>query len=298
MVTSLIERMYAMDKLLTLLACLLVAGPTFGQVTNVVFFDPFEDGVRTNGADAADLEWWRANQNLTLAVAGDTFAGGGSTNALAVDIGGIDAFKRIYANFTATTLGTTVGDKLVLSFDFHAMTTGWDNGNLFRFGLYNSGGTVTNGDLSSTSYETTEANDFGYNARIPFGTATIANLIKEPAGDNTLGGGTAGSTITNGGGTAFSITDTNLHNFALSLVRTNTGIYFTLAVDGVVKETGLDTSGIHTNFDVVYFGSGSLNNFDYRLDNVSLMAVVIPEPSALALVGLGLLGVLALRRRR
>ena len=288
-----------MKKLVLFVAALMgLAAASFGQSTNIVFSDPFEDGGRTAGADPYDVNWWRANQNLTLSVVADSFAGGGSTSALDVDIGDIDAFKRIYANFTPVSLGATVGDQLVLSFDFRALSTGWNNSNLLRFGLYNSGGTVTNGDLSSTSYETTEANDFGYNARIPFGTATIANLIKEPGGDNTLGGGTAGSTITNAGGTAFALSDTSLHTFVLTLTRTNAGINFALTVDGTLRQTGFDGSGLYTNFDVLYFGSGSANNFDYRLDNVSLAAVVIPEPSGLWLVGLGLGGAWWWRRRR
>lgn len=268
------------------------------QITNTVFHDPFEDASRADGADPADLNWWIANMNLALNVVPDNFAGGSSANALNVDIGTIDSFKRIYANFDSVSLGPNVGDQLLLSFDFRALTTGWNNNNLFRFGLYNSNGTVTNADIAATGFSFAETNDFGYNVRVPFGPAAAGNLLKEPPGDNTLGGTIAGVAITNAVGPAYSINDTNKHTFVLTLTRTGVGVDFTLLADGVTRNTGQDTNSPYTTFNIIYFGSGGASGFDYRLDNILLQQVTIPEPSGLFLVLLGTAGLTWIARRR
>lgn len=259
----------------------------------IVFSDTFEDGGRTDGADPADITWYRANQNLTLNVVADSFAGGGSLNALAVDVGGIDAFKRIVGLFPSTTLGSGIGDSLKLTFAMRA-TNLVSNANGFRFGLYNSAGSVISADETNTSNNAAETNDFGYYVRIPTGTpAGPTSLLDEPFGDNTMGGTTGGTSIVTGTPPNVAINDTVGHLFALTLTRTSaTSIGFQVELDSNVIATGSDTAAIVTTFDEVYFGTGATNNFDYVLDNVQLEAIAVPEPTWVAcfaaVAGLGL----------
>lgn len=280
--------------------CVLSVGLLTTSVASasLVVDDTFEDGGRSNGTDPLDITWYRANQNLNLSVVDDAFAGGGSTKALDIDIGNIDAFKRIVGQFDPITLGAANGNYIELRFDIRAVSAPPNNQNGFRFGLYNSAGDMISADETQTSWNPIEGNDYGYNARIPTGTANTPSLYDEPAGDNTLGGTTPGTTITDGGASSIGISDTSLHQVTFRLTRTgDTSVGFTLAYDGTPVATATDSSGIYTAFDQVYFGSGSSNNFDYRLDNVQIE--VVPEPATLSLTLCGLLvGGLCRRVRR
>ncbi len=258
----------------------------------VVFNDPFEDGDRTLGADPTDIVWYEANQSIVLGVVNDSFAGGSSTKALQADQGNIDALKRIMGQFTPTSLAD--GDTLSLSFAFRSVTDPPpNNSNAFRFGLYNTNGTKITADEGSTSNSPTEIDDFGYNVRIPTGTAASPDIIDEPAGDNTLGGTAAGSSIRNSA-TPIGVSSTAGHVIELLIARTGSQLNFTVKYDTATVATGLDNAGIVTTFDAVYFGSGFINNFDYMIDNVKLE--IVPEPTSLSLLAAA--GLMMGRRRR
>ena len=262
----------------------------------VVFDDTFEDGGRTNGSDPTDIVWYVANQNITLGVVNNSFAGGSSTKALQADQGTTDAFKRVMGQFSSTSLAD--GDTLSLSFAFRSVTaTPANNSNGFRFGIYNSNGTKITVDEPSTGYNsaagTREDDDFGYNVRIPTGTAASPDLIDEAAGDNTLGGAIAPS-IRNAGPTSIGVNSTAAHLIEVLIARTGSQLDFTLKYDTATVATGTDSGSIITTFDAVYFGTGSTTNFDYMIDNVKLE--IVPEPAALGLFAAS--GLLVGRRRR
>lgn len=112
--------------------------------------DGFDDGGRTNGADALDVDWWKVQErNLgdqTLTVQTDDGSPGiGSGNALAVtDVPNDDNRRSIMANIPEISL-TNIGDTVVLSFDVRILSS-TNSKEDFRFGILNSNGSVQTSD--------------------------------------------------------------------------------------------------------------------------------------------------------
>jgi hypothetical protein len=264
-----------------------------------VFFDTFENGptgqVSTKGNDswdASDVAWYSALARGTLTIANDTFAGGTSQRAMLFSNTTNDFFRRYGTNFAAVT-PANIGDKLILSFDVRLNSSPITaNQNGFRFGLYNSGGTVTTTDNGNNLNQPPEQNnDFGYYARISTGSpaALASDIVREPAGDNPLGG-TIGGTALAIGASPVSINDNVKHTLSMSIERTGASAYtLQITVDGVLKATAVDGTPISNSFDGVYIGNGN-TDMNFTVDNVLLQ--IVPEPATMCLLGLGCIGLL------
>lgn len=273
----------------------------------IVFFDNFEDGPNVGDTatklddafDATDVNWYSALSNGSVSVVSDAFAGGGSAKAL--QLSAPDTFRRMTALFPSTTLGSNVGDKLILSFDMRFVEAPASNIYGLRFGLYDSNGTsISSDNPQGVTQPTAQNDDYGYYVRTSTGSPSPAamEIMDEPSGDNPTGGGTLGSVI-GAAGSPVAINDLLKHSFVLTVERTGvSSISLALTYDNVLKATATDNTPVVT-FDTIYLGMGSISS-DFLVDNVKLetaSAVVIPEPSSLAL-GLAGVGLLTLARRR
>ncbi len=274
----------------------------------VIVNDTFENGpgvgetsTRANDAfDAQDVAWYMGIGNPTLGVANDSFAGGSSARAFSFAIGGVDSFRRVGANFSAASLA--IGEKIILSLDMRFTEAPATNAIGFRVGLHNSNGTVLGADQTSTTVQAPqETNDVGYYMRIATGSASgaINELVREPAGNNPLGGATTGgsgdgATVLNAAASPAVLGDQLKHTLLLSIERTATS---TLAiqgyVDGVLKLSSTDSAALTSAFDMVYVGNGGTVN-DFNFDNVKIE--VVPEPATIGLLAMS--GLMLGRRRR
>jgi len=222
-----------------------------------VFNDTFESGETVtstklvDGIEAGELDWYYSLDNATLGVVDDNFAGGGSERALALT--NPEVFRRFGAAFDSTALGANVGDRIVLTFDTRVSDFSDDtNTQGFRFGLHNTNGTDITSDAPNGKSQPTEENDdFGYFVRLALNTTDIPDLMREPAGDNPIGGGTSGTDITSTTTTA-GLTDLLKHTIAFEVERTASGIGLDLFLDGNLIASGTDNSPLTTTFDKVY----------------------------------------------
>lgn len=167
--------------------------------------------------------------------------------------------------------------------------------------------------------------DKGYWFRVPMGAASdplSARLIYEKNNARFLEGSSVGcptcgpgdqDTVASptGDGTGGNITTMLVgHTIQLSMVRTAVfgDILLEGYLDGVLilaDEVKLSSDADvqflgapHDSFDYVAFrNTGTFGDFDYIIDNVSIVAVPIPEPASLALLGLGGLTMFSRRRR-
>ncbi len=271
-----------------------------------IFHDTFEssDTVTStklvDGIEAGELNWYRSLNPSALAVVDDSFAGGGSLRALSFS--DTDPFRRFGASFTSTTLGANVGDRIVLTFDTRISSFEEDtNVAGYRFGLYNSNDTnITSDSPNGNNQPTQENDDFGYYVRLAVQTTDAPDLMREPAGNNPVGGdaNVDGTTeITTGGSTtAVGLNDLLKHSIQFDLERTSTGISLALYFDGDLVASAIDNTPLTTTFDKIYFGQGNVDSH-FLVDNVKLQTIAIPEPASLALMGLGGLMMLGGRRR-
>lgn len=241
--------------------------------------DGFNDGGRSDGLDPKDVNWWiieASNAGVTpvLSIVNDS-AGIGAGNALHIENGGTNtnlySTKAIVAPFTTCAL-TAVGDKLVLRFDFRFVRIlADDRANVFRFGLYNSNGSVVTGDKKTASY-----NDSGYTSGITYGTlGGSAAFTKEAGAPNTtlfeedllpLGTPFAAS---------FSVGVTAVKRTAVfTATRTATGLALRsqiLSESGAVLLDGTTTDTVApvTSFNQIVIGT-KRQEADYRIDNVKV----------------------------
>lgn len=258
------------------------------------FLDPFTDGMLVGGADNSGLAWYRRSANQAISIVDDT-AGIGSGNALRLSITNTTQIDRaVLGLFGAFTL-VNIGDKLTLSFDLRFETAPTVNtADGFRFGFYNSNGTVvaTNGGTESDD-------DFGYQVSIGTGSTAGFDIKKE----TNVGAGGTGSdnpsvdrvSISPTTASTAAINDTLKHTATFSLTRNATGVTFDASFDGVALGSGTNDTTQFLTFDEVVITHGTPQAF--RIDNVNVTTQTVPEPAAAGLLVLGLAGLCARRRR-
>jgi hypothetical protein len=89
---------------------------------------------------------------------------------------------------------------------------------------------------------------------------------------------------------------TGWHNLAVDITEAS----FTFYVDGILAENVPNTATTLRSFDSVRLGSGLTSLNDAGFDNVKVLLnpEPIPEPSSVALLGVGVFGMLKRRRRQ
>jgi hypothetical protein len=255
----------------------------------VVLHDTFEDGNRTKSGPL-DTNWWTSSSAGSLSVLFDSTFG---SNALSYSDG--TGFRGFVGDFPSITLGAT-GDYVLLEFTFRYVNTPPNQNSGIRFGLYN--GTVSTSDGPSDPQLHTSGDYTGYYMNVSVGTATNQQLFQE---FGTAGGIMAGTDRTQIGTTNTS-TDAGLNNTLphtglFCIERTATGLSFLGQIDSVTLINEVQTSGTfqytfnNTGFNI----ANSFTGEPLRFDEVKV--TFVPEPSTYALLGLGLAGVVWLRRR-
>ena len=167
----------------------------------------------------------------------------------------------------------------------------------FRDGLYNSQGITITSDGQRFDLESGTGNDFGYFARIPIGpngagarlskeTGVASGTSQDPlfGQDNSAG---TGDDVTELGMTSTfaTIADFESHFVVFSLERTASGVLTSIQLDGATPFTAEDTSSPFETFDE-FAMTNMRRTTEWRIDNVGIESIAIPEPYTLALFGL------------
>ena len=251
----------------------------------IVLNDTFDVGspaTRGNdAADALDAAWWSAQNTPLLTIANDT-GGINQGNALQVDTSNGGNDRQVFANqFGTASLGANVGDSLKLSFGFRFTLITSGSQTAFRLGLYNDNGTT----LTADNQKPQSNNDSGYLAAIGFGTFSAASVMDETGGPGGILGGTDIADRTTNS-SPIAINDLLAHTASFTVTRSASNpVHLELAIDGTSRASGEDSSLILTNFNELAFLNDSVE-LDYRLDNVKLERVPVPEPRTMALFAL------------
>jgi len=252
-------------KTLLLIALLqYISPPTYADF---IADDGFTDGGRTSGTDALDCNWFTIS-NPTVAVVDDS-AGIGFGNGLKITP--TATYQGVVANLpSSVTLAD--GDSVTLSFDWRFTgTTNLNQSARFRFGIYNSGGTLTASDNNATI----RLNDVGYlgatNPGVVSGTATT--IGRETTGDEILSGT---NFITLGSGGASINSGTIAHYGVMTIVRSGTTLGINVSIDGQPPATATDSAPVTYTFDEVGFHLGSTSiPSPLILDNVQLVRSIM-----------------------
>lgn len=273
-----------------------------------------DGGFDAAGADPDDAVWHRrsafnpdTNTGTTLSIINDNGPGGiGSGNALRVTTGSAtvgNPHSTVYGIFPAlggsgqgVALGAGVGSFIQYDFDFRVATLPASTTTIWRFGLYQSGGTAIAGDGGIQSFD-----DPGYFVSFRVGAfAPLTSFGRDNSiGDAPLYPPTTQFTslfISTSGPTAGLISSTSAHHVSLLLERAVGGVQITLWLNGNELFSVLDTSPI-TSFDYVAFAidrDGAGVNHDFILDNLT---IAIPEPASALLVAVGLMATVRPTRR-
>jgi len=283
----------------TLISLTAVLIAPFAIQAQIVLDDTFDiptDGA-TRGNDAADpndTAWWKADSGNDpgLSVVELT----SPDYALQVDPGSI--FEPFVGSFSGFTL-TNVGDSITLTYQVRQLSQG--GGGLIG-GLYNDNGTPTTADNDNSADD-----DFGYHVNI--GTPGGANngstpLLKETSSTGRPTQGTRFN-ITPTLSTGFAFGAGGFHDVTMVIEKTaateaTVSVSWSGDTNGntiVGIDDGSQGGGAFFTFNEVMFASGSSNN--WQVDNVVVTTNTIPEPSTYAaIMALGALGVLLIRRRR
>jgi hypothetical protein len=259
-----------------LLAPLLLSLLAPAAMANLLVVDPFDDGGVTDGADPLDAAW--GSNSGSLAVVSDAIIGSG--NALEFTPGG--TFRWTSAPIAAAPLTLGVGDSLSLSFTGRYSTDPGTGAGAFRFGFYDSN---VNG------------NDSGYGAQIHGGSGGIV-LVHDRNQAGKDGSPLAGADvlILGTGATPVSAGDSTTPAFSASftLTRLAGGMQLDAVFNGV-PFSATDPTTLFTTFDRLTIRNGNTSGA-FRVDNVRVEHLVVPEPTTGALLLVGLLAVRRVRR--
>ena len=123
---------------------------TASHATTILYVDDqFTDGASTDGADAKDIAWYVNNtgSSTTSSVGTDAIINTG--NALRMNT--TATFRKFIGVFSST-ITISQGETLQLGFDYRFHETA-NVGGVFRFGLFNNGGTSAsaNGTVADSS---------------------------------------------------------------------------------------------------------------------------------------------------
>jgi hypothetical protein len=190
-----------------------------------------------------------------------------------------------------------VGDSILLS---GSVTLPNTLGNQqFRFGLFNSG-SHNLGTLASGLWTSADAIGWeGYMVQI--GNNGGADQVKGRDGATGAWLSNTGTYIVGGPSTSIS-PPPGTYSFSLGLTRTSaTSVDITYSfVGGTVNRSGAYTDSVGASGDMTSFNTaGFLLNANTGAGTLSgVMVTTVPEPSAAALAGLGLVGLLGVARRK
>lgn len=220
----------------------------------------FDDGTR---------EGWYLTSGGEVTIADDTALGTGKALALAAHAG--SSQRRLLANFGAVELARP-GDALVLRFDYRitgspdAARGRGDAEGGFRFGFFDSKGTLQTADVGKGPASANAADDVGYFAMVSTGQPKRARLAEDPGEDGNLMGGTDLRYVQTDDGFG-GIDDSLKHSAAFTVKRvSDTASSVEVALDGRVIRAEV-TDALRTRFDQVAF-STSHRAADFVIDNV------------------------------
>jgi hypothetical protein len=273
----------------------------------VIVDDSWASGTRTSPPN--DAGWWYSTSSSAIEVSvGDLGLVTGTSG------------RGIHGTFTAQTLG--IGDTLTATFTFTTpatVTTSGGGGANFRIGLFDTTGHNLAQDLSaSSSVPNTEYNNLnGYMMDFDVNPTTTSTNIQFRERTNMSSGQLLASTtdytsLSSGGG-SYTFSPNTTYTGVWSVTRTGSD---TLDLSGSLylgatllsTYTGTDSSGITSTFGALAFhansnifgSSGTPGVADNGIDfsNIKIEFTAVPEPSALILTFLGLIGLMFTSRRR
>jgi hypothetical protein len=279
----------------------------------VLVHDTFSSPLaRDSGTLSADRAAWYVMSPNSTALATSSGGSNGTPFTVTQPTGSTSSMAYL-AHWSPVSL--QVGQKMTVSLT--ASFAGLPTTTGFRLGIFDSKGTLISSDATSpnqTSESTTFAGDTGYawtgNGSLAIGTAstgalyntgerttlTATNLFSA-AGDFTPLGSSNGTNAGFANGTQYTFSMTFDYQAANNLVMSTLlsgGSYGA----GQVSTAVTDTTPSATTFDYFIIRVANANAFE-SITFHGLEISVIPEPSTYAaLLGLGVLGLVALRRRR
>jgi hypothetical protein len=281
----------------------------------VIVDDNWADGGRNNGVDPLDISWWTSSAASGIEV---------SVGSLGMVTG--SSGRGIHGVFPTQTLGN-VGASLIATYTFVTpATVGTGGTGAFRVGLFDTLGRAgLEADISASSgspnsiygyFATSTAALPGYMLDMDVGTGTedlnfrqhdVAQTASTPTGR--LMGTTTGFTSISPSGPdgAYAFAPNTTYTGSFSITRISATEMQLTATLGAATHTVTDVFD-SANFGMLAFWANSgifgasatpgeaNNGIDFT--NIKIEYVSVPEPSTLALGGLGTVALMMFRRRR
>jgi hypothetical protein len=222
------------------------------------------------GFDDGNRDGWYLTSGGEVTIADDT-AGIGTGKALGLAAHAGSSQRRLLTNFKAVELSKP-GDAIVLRFDYRIIGSAdaargrGDAEGGFRFGFFDSKGTLQASDNPKGPASANAADDAGYFAMVSTGQPKRARLAEDPGEDGNLMGGTDLRYIQTDDGFG-GIDDSLKHSAAFTVKRvSDTASSVEVALDGRTIRAEV-TDALRTRFDQVAF-STSHRAADFVIDNV------------------------------